>query len=286
MEFNRRDFFTIVLGVSIGLNIILSFFIFQDKLWFKSTSMPKLTGSRQEEKTPPVPVQESKPKPEVKIEKEYEVLIPEVRQNDPSNDGWMTRKWNGVYSNPERLLYSDKYDELNLNEPVYEEVNTSTPNSFVVFENEELSLRLPFNEKWGDPLYKFEPYIVDDQVSWDKGAVYVSFGKIAYPLPEGGFSYHLSPPFSLVIRDRNVDNDMGRYVSKLRDASYFKLKNLTSSRDSQKVFHVLEYIQGGLGDRLAIDFFGDKHVYTFSIHEYYNYSYDDLEDIVSTIELK
>ncbi len=293
MTFDRKNIVTIGLCVSIGLNVILSFFIFQDKFLFKSAPMQKSTLSQQEEKkSEPTPVQETKLEPKVRVEKEYEVLIPEVRKNDPSNDGWMTRKWSGVYSNSERKFFSsEEYIEPETpNPPPPQEVNMSIPNTFVVFENEELSLRLPFDEKWGDPLYKFEPYIVDEQVSWDKGASYVSFGRITYPMPEGGVSYRLTRPFSLIIRN-STGSDVDMYVTESArnsggSSNGFKLVNIPSLYNTKNTHTVLEYFDGGLGTNYKLVFFGDKYTYTFSIHEFYRYSYDDLEDIISTIELK
>lgn len=294
MTFDKKNIFTIGLAVSLGLNIILSFLVFQDKFLLKSTSMQKPVVSSQEQKKPePTPTQETKPEREVKIEKEYEVLIPEVRKNDSSNDGWMTRKWNGVYSNPERKFFADAYvvPETPNPSPPDIEVNMSDPDSFVIFENDDLSLRIPFNEKWGEPLYKFEPFgIRDFDILGD--TTEISFGKIAYSIPEGGRSYYLLHPVSLVKAD-TVASDIVQYIIELKEkgrsgwiGSSFKLKEISLLRNPQKRITVLEYIENGLGDQLALAFFEGKYIYTLVVHEFYHYSYDDLEDIVSTIEFK
>ena len=279
------------LVVSVGLNIILSFFLLNEKISLNSTPKPKLTISQQEEEVVSAPVPESKPESEVIIEKEYIVLNTEVRKNDPSNDGWMAREWNGVYSNPERPwlteLSEDQFDYLynqdtgtTENCPV---INSSVSDSYVIFENEELSLRLPFNEKWGSNLFKLTPFVTS---SW-QNTQQVRFERQSRVGGEGwdgvGCEWARNDGF-----DIRPIKSLDEYISKAKsyyDISNIHLVEIPFFRDPSKKFIAVKMdVVGGFWDYSILAFLSDNHVYEFD--DFLGPSLETAEDIISTIELK
>lgn len=284
MIFDRKNILTIGLCISIGLNIALALLVFQDKLFLKSTPILQSTVSQEEERIKVVPVQEHELEVQSPDKTEKQVLIPEIRRNDPTNEGWMTKKWNGEYSNSDREFYSSNSENAfpanraKFTQEQCPTLNPDTPfNSYVIFENDELSLRLPFNEKWGGDLFKLTPY--------DDGKSGIAFGPLSI-FGEGwdgvGCPWVRYNGFEV-----NPKEELNTFISKIKNdsqAENIRLIEIPSVNDPAKKITVLEYDLDGFGSYSDLIFFGNENLYIFG--GLISYPLDTLEDIVSTIELK
>lgn len=283
MTFDKNKIITIGLCVSIGLNVIFGTFLLKEKISDTSNSATFRQENKQTQTSSAV--LEVQPEPEIKIEKEYEVLIPELRENDPSNDGWMTKKWSGVYSNPGREFFtSNPSDPQMLDSEECPELNYDESNSYVVFENEELTMRLPFNEKWGGD-FKLAPYI-----EHSKGLSWGNLSIIAEGWSGEGCPYLHRSPMSLVWEPKNELIDYltelkNKYSDEQASGMFeYKLTRIPSNSNPDVEHTVIEFSVGGLGVNSYIVFFGNKNMYIFEDQSMSGF--DALEDIVSTIELK
>ncbi|HRH23236.1 MAG TPA: hypothetical protein PK295_01240 [Candidatus Magasanikbacteria bacterium] len=281
MIYDKKNLLITSLCVGIGLVLVTLIFLFGDKLIFNSPSISFFIANPEKLPKNLVPAEEIQTESEASTEINNDTLISKVRENDPSNDGWMIREWNGTYSNPKReFFYTNPPDPHLLDPSDCPKLNGDEPNSYVVFENNELSVRIPFNEKWGGD-FKLTPFEFSNNSlqsgllsgtgeGWD--------GESCQYLIRRGISLKLEPK-----------QDLKDYLARLRsediynEISDLRLIEIPSLKDKSVKFTALEYGVAGLGWNLYLVLFGNENIYDFNFPDG---NFDALEDIVSTIELK
>lgn len=209
---------------------------------------------------------------------EKEIQIPEV-EIKVSEAEKPEEKPEEIISDSRRLLDKEKWEETSYyTEELGKEFNTDPPNTTVLYSNpiKGISLRVPYNPKWGTEKYKIPPYYQYED--------WISFGPM-FIFEAGSFPRACSISFSLV---RSAEEVMSE-VEKEAETST-PLDGVQKETIAQEIINdipVVKYILADslTGDTPYVEVIGKKYNYRFSCFWIPGVSeMEFLEDTVKTIQ--
>ncbi len=285
MEFKNTIFF---LAISVFVNILLSVLLIFSFNGFFSEPQNKNNG---EVETKMVTVTTT-----VKefLNKDRLIIVSSTPySNKTSNDAWLIRTYGGesnvvsstrALSNREATV-QDTDDVFTADVKDCPDFNHDAPDSFVTFENDELRIKLPFNERWGTDFKKVNPYSVWPG-EYNGYEARIDFGSV-YVHPEGwegNCDAVRGDTYLLVGKPKTIET----YLAELNlDPSYYdslRVQSVPSLEDPSKILTILGYTDDhSMVDGTVSVFFGDKHTYIFNS---LSFDFDVLSDIIRSAEWK